>query len=301
MKLNGLYVAGERCKYDATMTIPPPDGSRDRRIEDPTNLWLIHPAGRALLPWALARGISANAVSIAGLCLGAAAAAAFYQWHHPLYAVVGLLLAIGWMVADGLDGMVARATRTASPFGRVLDGLCDHGVFALIYLALAISVGTAEGWAFSFAAGIAHAVQSSLYEGDRARYHRRVKAIAPPPVTPAANHVVRFYDRVSTSLDRIAAPFDALFRTHYGPQVAAGYGDRAAAPMRLMALLTANVRVWTLFLACLAGRPALFWWAQIVPLTLVAIVAIVWHRRVEARLLQRFGAGAPSFSPTTFN
>ena len=53
------------------------DQSRDRRIEDPTNLWVIHPASRALLPFAVRRGISANSVSLVGLALGALAALAY--------------------------------------------------------------------------------------------------------------------------------------------------------------------------------------------------------------------------------
>ncbi len=119
------------------MTPPPRDGSRDRRIEDPSNLYLIHPASHALLPLALRHGVSANAVSLAGLACGTVAAFAYAQWHDPLMALVGLAFSVAWLVADGLDGMIARATRTASALGRTLDGLCDHGVFALIYLSLA--------------------------------------------------------------------------------------------------------------------------------------------------------------------
>src|SRR3546814_9333837 len=44
-------------------------------------------------------------------------------------ATIGLPLSLFWLVADGLDGMIARATGTPSAAGRVLDGLCDHGVF----------------------------------------------------------------------------------------------------------------------------------------------------------------------------
>lgn len=160
------------------MTLTAPDMSRDRRIEDPTNLWIIHPAARRLLPWFVERGISANAVSLAGLALGTSAALAYTQWKIWFLAFAGLLLSVGWLVADGLDGMIARATGTASPLGRVLDGLCDHGVFFLIYVSLAFSIGTLEGWALAVAAGIAHMVQSNMYESERARFHRRRNAVA---------------------------------------------------------------------------------------------------------------------------
>ena len=143
------------------MTSPPPDGSRDRRIEDPTNLWLIHPASRRLLPLALAWRVSANMVSLTGLALGIGAAIAYWNWATPAAALLGLVLSIAWLIADGLDGMVARATGTASPFGRLLDGICDHGVFILIYVLIATHIGTGEGWALALTAGGAHIIQSS--------------------------------------------------------------------------------------------------------------------------------------------
>ena len=190
------------------MTVPPPDGSRDRRIEDPSNLWLIHPTGRLLLPWAIRRGVSANAVSVAGLALGAAAALSYAQFDRPFFELLGLVLSIGWLIADGLDGMVARATGTSSALGRMLDGLCDHGVFALIYVSLAFTVGTVEGWVLATAAGIAHAVQSSLYEGERTRFHRRIKGVARMAVpTAAGNALVRFYDWFAGVPDRMAGAF----------------------------------------------------------------------------------------------
>lgn len=267
------------------MTIPPPDRSRDRRIEDPTNLWIIHPAGRRLLPWFVARGISANAVSVAGLALGAAAAFAYSNWAAWPWAIAGLLLSIAWLIADGLDGMIARATRTASPLGRALDGLCDHGVFVLIYLVLASSIGTVEGWALAVAAGAAHAVQSNLYESERARFHRRCKGVAAAPPVPSRNPLVQLYDHVAGTVDRFAWRFDRAMQRQPDPaRFGAAYGEAAARPMRLMWLLSANVRVYAIFLACLAGNPRLFWWFEIVPLTAILVAGLVWHRAVEARL-----------------
>jgi len=276
------------------MTIPPPDGSRDRRIEDTTNLWVIHPASRALLPLALRFGITANMVSFAGLGLGIAAALCFSRWTDPRAVVAGLLLSIGWLIADGLDGMVARATKTASAFGRLLDGLCDHGVFSLIYVALALSIGTLEAWALAIVAGIAHVVQSSLFEGERARFHRRLRGdsgAARPART--GGMLEKRYDDLSRGIDRLAAPFDQALAQNGDPQrFGQEYAIRAVAPMKLMAFESANMRVAAIFLACLAGKPELFWWFEIVPLTLLLACTLFWHRRVEAALVR-----PPSASP----
>lgn len=268
------------------MTRPHPDGSRDLRIEDPTNLWLIHPAARALLPHAVRLGVSANAVSAAGLALGAAAAACYARWDDWRFALLGLLFSAAWLIADGLDGMIARATGTASPLGRMLDGLCDHGVFALIYITLAVTVGTAQGWALAAAAGVVHAVQSSLYEGERARFHRRARGIAQPvPAAVHGNPLVRLYDTFATSLDRATLRFERRMARADDPQAFGQAYARAAAPtMKRMAWLTANVRVEAIFLACLLGDPRLFWGFEIVVLSLVAAIVIARHRAVERRL-----------------
>jgi CDP-diacylglycerol---serine O-phosphatidyltransferase len=263
------------------MATIPPDTSRDHRIEDVTNLYLVHPAARALVAVAVQRGIAANTVSFIGLIIGTVAAWCFYHWESPVLAVAGFALAVGWLIADGLDGMVARATGTASPLGRVMDGICDHGVFVLIYVAMAVSIGTVEGWVLAVSAGAAHAVQSSLYEAERARFHRRVKGDS-GDIRPerTGNPMERLYDSVAGSMDRAAARFDTALRQR--PQLAQDYSRNAAPAMKAMAALSANMRVLAIFIACLLGDPRLFWWWEIIPLTIVAAVTILWHRRVEA-------------------
>ncbi|MEN3749620.1 CDP-alcohol phosphatidyltransferase family protein [Sphingomonas sp. HF-S3] len=270
------------------MTPPQPDGSRFRRIEDPTNLWIIHPAARALLPWFVARGISANSVSIGGLILGATAALSYAQWHSWPLAVLGLALSVGWLIADGLDGMIARATGTASALGRALDGLCDHGVFILIYVVLAFSMGDTGVWPLVFAAGAAHALQSNLYESERARFHRRIRGVAIGATAPSRNPLVQLYDHIAGGLDRFAGRFDTALGAQRNPApLADAYRDAATPPMRLMSLLSANMRVYAIFLACIAGDPRWFWWVELGPLTAILLVGLIWHRRVEARLVRQ--------------
>jgi hypothetical protein len=270
--------------------LPPPDGSRDRRVDDPTNVWVVHLAGRMLLPLALKARIPANVVSLGGLALGTGAAAAYLGWRDPALATLGFLLSIAWLVLDGLDGMVARATATASAFGRFLDGAVDHGIFFLLYLALGASLDTPEMWITGTIAGLFHGIQSNLYESERLRYHRRLRG-EPGGATgpPSPYRLARLYDRVAGSLDRLASRFDrALAAAPDRRAFAAEYGRRAAPALRLMNLLSANTRITVLYAACLAGDPRLFWWFELGPLTAVAAAAFAWHRRVERRVaLQR--------------
>ncbi|MDB5721323.1 MAG: hypothetical protein JWP15_1941 [Alphaproteobacteria bacterium] len=270
------------------MRIPPPDGSRDPRTEDPTNVWFVHLIGRILLPVALRVRISANAVSVAGFALGAAAACCDFHWRQSGYATIGFLLAIAWLIADGLDGMIARATASASALGRLLDGICDHGVFILLYCALAASIGTAGAWLLAVGAGLVHAVQATLYEGERTRFHRRIAGDAGTFAAPgqASDGLTRLYDSVAGSLDRLAEPFDRRLARSADPgAVGRAYGNRAWRPLRLLSLLSNNMRVLLIYAACLAGDVRWFWRIELVPLSVIAVWGIAWHRRVEAGLV----------------
>lgn len=267
--------------------LPPPDGSRDLRIEDPTNHMVVHLVGRMLLPLVLKARVSANAISVAGLAVGTGAALAYLGWRDPALATLGFLLTIAWLVLDGLDGMVARASGTASAIGRFLDGLCDHGVCLILYLALGASIDTPEAWITGTIAGLVHGVQANLFESERARYHRRVRGDpggeAP---APSPNPAMRLYEKLAGSLDRVAGRFDrALAAAPDRRALAAAYGDRAAPALKLLNLLNANARIIALYAACLAGDPMLFWWWTLGPLTLVTAAGLIWHRRIEARLV----------------
>jgi hypothetical protein len=239
-----------------------------------------------LLPLALRARVSANMVSVAGLAVGTCAALAYLGWRDPALATLGFILTIAWLVFDGLDGMVARAAGTASALGRFMDGLCDHGVFLILYLALGASIDTPEAWITGTIAGFVHGVQANFFESERARYHRRVRGdpgSGAPSTSP--NAAMRLYDRLAGSLDRLAGRFDrALAAAPDRRASASAYGDRAASALKLLNLLNANARIVALYAACLAGDPMLFWWWTLGPLTLVTAAGLIWHRRIEARL-----------------
>lgn len=78
------------------------------------------------------RGATANAITLLGLALGLAAALAI-GLGAPL---AGLALLVLSRLADGLDGAVARATRTTD-FGGYLDITCDFLFYGAVPLGFA--------------------------------------------------------------------------------------------------------------------------------------------------------------------
>ena len=90
-------------------------------------------------------GFSANAVTLAGLAFGIAAAVAIVAQAY----VVAMLLIAASRLADGLDGAVARA-HGVSDFGGYLDITCDYVFYAAIPLAFVILDPAAHGVAGAF-------------------------------------------------------------------------------------------------------------------------------------------------------
>ncbi len=126
--------------------------------------------------------LSANTLSVLGLCCGVLAALAYARLPEPEYVLTGFILMLVWHVLDGADGRLARRTGTASTLGRVLDGLCDHVTFVCIYIVFALSLiasgwPTLNAWALTVAAGASHAVQSAGYEARRYQYVRRLRKL----------------------------------------------------------------------------------------------------------------------------
>jgi CDP-diacylglycerol--glycerol-3-phosphate 3-phosphatidyltransferase len=87
--------------------------------------WALQPVGSGLAR----AGVSPDAISLASLALGLAAAVAVAAGH---FGVAAALIAVA-SLGDALDGMVARATGVASDAGEALDATVDrYQEFALL-------------------------------------------------------------------------------------------------------------------------------------------------------------------------
>jgi CDP-diacylglycerol--glycerol-3-phosphate 3-phosphatidyltransferase len=100
-------------------------------------LWdrVVRPVGRAIG----ASGLSANAVTTMGLLIQVGVAWAILDGRL----VLAGLIAIGAALADGLDGAVAKAKGTTSPFGALYDSTTDRLADALYFAPIAWLYGVA--------------------------------------------------------------------------------------------------------------------------------------------------------------
>ena len=87
------------------------------------------PIGR----WLVARGVSPDAVTVAGT-VGTAAAAVWFIPRGQLF--LGALLATVFVLFDMIDGAMARARGFSTPFGAVLDSVCDRIADGVLFAAI---------------------------------------------------------------------------------------------------------------------------------------------------------------------
>lgn len=261
---------------DATAT------GRPAEIEEPLNRWLIHRVSQRLLPHAIAAGVHPNLVSALGLAFGLGAAACYWHWRDPLLVLAGFGLMLAWHVCDGLDGQLARATGTASPFGQFVDGLCDYATYIAVYLAIAYSIEGPWILALCWTAGGAHAVQAAWYEAERAAYARRIKGdfVAMPPAA-GGGPLRAAYVALQSWLSAPGQRADARLRAD--PERLPAY-TRAVQPILARAVIFGpTFRTIAIALFMLAGAPVWFWLIELFVWSPLALLFAWWLRRAEAR------------------
>ncbi|MDT0631196.1 CDP-alcohol phosphatidyltransferase family protein [Rubrivirga sp. S365] len=288
---------------------------RTGEIEEPTNRLFVHPLSRALVAPLARWGVSPNAVSLAGLAFGAGAAVAYARYTEWPFVVLGFALMVVWHVLDGADGQLARLTGKTSEIGKVLDGLCDHGTFVLVYASLAAAASATQGswvWLWAAAAGASHAVQANAYEGQRYAYDFWVqgKQSARVPTPDEYREETRGATGVAWALGRLqllylqiqyrgAAAAAPLRRRLAAAAAAPGGAARVAeayrathlAGLRRWNLLSSNYRTGAIAVACLLGSPVYFFAFEAVVLNGVFLALLQMQRRNDRALLARLGAG----------
>ena len=286
----------------------PKEVKRTVEIEEITNRIFVHPISAWLVPLFHRLDIHPNTVSLTGALSGALAAACYYHYESLIATLAGFLLMIGWHVMDGADGQLARLSGKVTASGYVIDGICDYTTFIFVYVALATRLSGpygAEVWIVVVGAGLSHIVQAAAFELQRAAYNQWAggKAFA-AAAAAAAQRAARgqaspwaVFRALAKSYDAVQRPFhpiDADLRQRllaYGGQNAesAGRVARAYRDIYRTAVLrwsweSANNRTMLIFLACLMGKPVLYFLAELTLLNVVLGLLVHMNRGRSTRM-----------------
>jgi phosphatidylglycerophosphate synthase len=273
--------------------LSPPGVRRTSEIEEPSNLYLIHPVAARLVTVFAATGVTPNMVSLTGMGCGIAAGFAYFHVQDTRFVVAGFLLMLSWHVLDGADGQLARLTRNFSEFGRTLDGICDYVTFIAVYVGLALGLGGGPAWPLILTAGLCHAVQSAAYEAQRQAYG--VWGEGRPEPGPLAGSVGRVYAWVQALLRPVPLDVERRLSALRGiPDFQARYRAVFAPSIRRWSVLSANYRTFGIFVCTLAGAPRFYFWFEILGFSAILAILLLLQRaryRRFVRLLSDEAAG----------
>jgi len=271
---------------------------RPAELEDWLNGRLYHQ-----LSWRLARRlaqtrITPDMVSGAGAAAIMLAAAAYGMLAWPCGVALGLALHMGWHVLDGADGDLARLTGRSSPYGELVDGICDYAGHIVLYVTLgfiaAQQIGPI-GWALMWIAGASRVVQAAHYEGTRRQYQLAVygtpwmASAPPPPGRGGRRHPLVAYYLWLTGwiVPHGAALRAAVANAATREALREAMRDRGGELLGRMSLLSANYRTLAVGAAMLAGQPQWYFLFEIIVLGAALLASLARVRRVLGAVLDQ--------------
>jgi hypothetical protein len=284
-----------------------------REMEDWLNFHIYHPLGERLAAVLAPTPVTPNMVSFAGWMLIVAAAFLYTGLSWPVSVLLAFPLHALWHVFDGADGALARRTGKSSPFGELVDGVCDYTGHIILYVALAALLDDwIHGWAWALAtlSGLSRILQSNHSETQRRTYLWRVYGVPwlknafqahderlrrRSLFTAIFEPLGRLYVAISNLSDPLGARIDGIVARAEGRPAERERVSRvsrvaARTPLRIQTFLGPNVRTVALGASMLAGSPLWFFLFEAVPLNLLLFWSKRLQRQADLRIIDRLSS-----------
>ena len=263
--------------------------------EEWLDIWFTRPIGLAIAMVCGRLGITPNAITLAGIAIGAAGGWMFrYSDLTSNIAAVVLLMVANF--CDSADGQLARLTDQKSVLGRLLDGFASDVWFFFVYTSIVYRLWHEpmplagiewQWWGFllcAVAGFICHATQCALADYYRNIHLWFLKGDSGSELNSYASEQ-RTYDELAKNgwsferlyhyfykgyckkQERLTPRFQAFFaayksRTGQGAQQRAAVGAQLLAGSRplmpMTNILTHNTRATALYIAALINMPWLY-------------------------------------------
>lgn len=286
---------------------------KSRDVEDPVNLMVHRPLAYSFV-WAVHRTpITPNGVTFLAMVVGIVAGAMFL-WGVPGAMLAGGILLWSSAILDGADGILARAKKMQSDFGRALDGAADMIVAICTVLPAFYHMWSTGGFeAETLLLGLAaivltvpHLQMYDFYkesylrmtrldrggEGqDENEVERRFREKMPSMGLPsrlAVKHVLLPFLRAQTRWVSLTNPLalreGKSFRRN--EETARIYREHNTGPMRLWAVISLAPHSYLMAICAMFDRIDIYLWVRLVGMNAVWLVVMLWQRRATMRTMQ---------------
>lgn len=284
----------------------PPTALADKGelVEEWADRKFFRPAGFAVCRRLLPTRITPDQVTVVSLLLGLLAGHLFF-YDNWLVNLSGVLLFVVSDIFDSVDGQLARARGTSTPFGRTLDGASDNIRFINLYLTLIARVLAAgygwQGALLGVAAGLSHSLQSTGVDFIRQAYLYLgagegseldlPETVASRPAPPGWRRITAFgyasYVRRQARMFPATAHLVRVAGRTPPASLRAEYDDRLRGLVPLTAWIGQDIRFLLLALTVVPGWPMAFFWVTLLPLNAVLVALALTQERRAASVIRQ--------------
>jgi len=294
----------------SSSTLPPLSTVlKGKDVEDPFNVYVERPLAYAFV-WAVYRTpVTPNFVTVTALLCGVGAAGLFLVGTPAVMVLAGLLL---WTssILDGADGILARAKRIHSQFGRALDGSAD-----MIVAATTVVAGFAHIWFkhhdplylwLALPVVLLTLPHIYLYDFYKESFLTMTRPDHQSDGSPekvaeslrgrkmgwltrlAMTQLFIPFLQGQVTMARFLNPFSlkSELRRYQGSASADLYQRNNAGPMKLWALISLAPHTYLLAACAVLDRVDLYLWIRLIPMNLLFLVAVFWQRRATRKTLE---------------
>ena len=269
--------------------------------EEPLDVYFYRPLAFIIVKTFYKYPITPNHYSLVAFIAGATSGYYFYQGTPTGY-LLGALFFLAYAILDCCDGMTARMKKNGTEFGRIIDGVVDYTVNAIVYVTLAIGMSRTvshdviQPWVLIVIAGISKAVHSITYDhylteylsyetGDGGGFVAQEIEITRKKLADSETKKITFLRKLAL---KVYLGFSNLqaggqSRAHFDPRE---YCERNLHSLRMWSAIGPAVHIMMLILAFLFNIPnALFFYAIIFG-NLWLLMMFIYQTKINHDLLK---------------
>ncbi|MBC7173131.1 MAG: CDP-alcohol phosphatidyltransferase family protein [Polyangiaceae bacterium] len=281
---------------------------KSSEVEDPVNVWVHRPLAYAFAWLVFRTPITPNGVTLFAMIVGIAAGVSFVA-GTPAAMLAGGALLWAASILDGADGILARARKAESQFGRALDGTADMVVAVCTVLPAFFHIWTTRGEVVELLAmgpalllTVAHLYAYDYFKESYLRQTRPGRggegddpeAVA-RLVAPAREKGILTFVAVKLVLLPFVSAQQKLVdflvpaahregrHTEVTAASAAVYRRHNEGPMRLWAVISLAPHSYLMAICAMLDRLDSYLWIRLLLMNAIFVTVVAWQRRATER------------------
>ncbi|MFI5309374.1 MAG: CDP-alcohol phosphatidyltransferase family protein [Polyangiales bacterium] len=281
---------------------------KSRDVEDPVNLWVHRPLAYGIVALIYRSAVTPNQITALATLVGLGAGVCFFLGTPALMIWGGAML---WASAilDGADGILARAQRSGSDFGRAIDGTADavvgfgsvlpafyhlwvthHDLTVLLLSPVAVLSAIAHIYLYDFYKESYMQQTDPSWSGKPERLtdvDARIARAKAEGATVAAMSSRTYGDlmRLQTLVVPRLDPWGSREHLRFSvtPDSVESYRRHNRGPIKLWSMISLAPHCYVMAVCAMFDKLEVYFWLRLVACNVIFVIVMLWQRAASRR------------------